>query len=565
MQQTFTTVSEFQLKRPEQYAVIKQITNDIKALSPGQGMNGVLRAPVKFGKKEAIQGLALMNKERQVYVLTNFNLIEVKIQADELRAHPFCCECYFGTKDMNDFIEKAKKNGIGGIPKNAIIVVDECDYGSGNRSKLTKAFRTLLEQENYVFLFVSATTSELEFIPEAQFIFKFYEPEVPATYFGFKQFREAGLLHQAHPAVIGGKITPHFEAVIEPWKTEKTFAFLRLSGREYANAVKPGSPFVKFLKERNIEIIPVNERTIFDVSPLMSIKIQINIEGKEELVPNWFSLHEERNAPRTPEEKRKLYNSPEEERLKATRRYLIIAKQKISRSTEIGFHPLIAFWHDYRKEGPNSTNHDTIIQASGRPIHYTTTYDENSMYFTTIWHGQKPEIHLYTCLNTIETYLGDMTFAQLAEKTGRKPNLRTSIGKTETTEWEFVRWDISESIHEANEKCTTIHSVTGEKLHFDKGRDIANTERNLAENLLNKKMTTSQDNGNFYKLNGPGKSPEHKEAWEKLMNLPEFKGKEGYYVHAVFKQVLSTETEPVTSLKSGYRIPHFVGNFNSVN
>ncbi len=65
-------------------------------------------------------------------------------------------------------------------------------------------------------------------------------------------------------------------------------------------------------------------------------------------------------------------------------------------------------------------------------------------------------------------------------------------------------------------------------------------------------MTSSQDNGLLYKLNGPGPRPEHAESWELLMAKPDFQDRAGHYVLPVYTEMPSIEVMPLTGTNSTY-------------
>lgn len=57
-------------------------------------------------------------------------------------------------------------------------------------------------------------------------------------------------------------------------------------------------------------------------------------------------------------------------------KHLIVIANLCSRGTEVGFHPMIYAWHDYRRpvEEEGSTSYATLAQAAGRVFHYISDY-----------------------------------------------------------------------------------------------------------------------------------------------------------------------------------------------
>jgi len=90
-------------------------------------------------------------------------------------------------------------------------------------------------------------------------------------------------------------------------------------------------------------------------------------------------------------------------------RRIFLINQTCTRSTELGFIPLIFFWHDFRS---SETPYNTVIQSALRVSHYP--YKTNELY----WNTPEPHtgVHIYTSVDCIRYTAGEITLEELRKK-----------------------------------------------------------------------------------------------------------------------------------------------------
>lgn len=314
-------VKELELLFKEQYKYAK-------AIEDADG-NCICPMPVKSGKRIVMQILSQRSrnsipaKEKHV-LITALNRRDTKEQFEEHKQ--------YGIKivevNRQKHIPRAKKV-IEAYAKDGLKVVvhfDESDYGTGSKQLMDQIFETLLNLKCKIIGY-SATNEEAEFsqFGEAAIKLPLFVPH--PNYRGAACFLDNELVFRATPFYDNGLTEQGRKACEYFANSDKAISILRVVNgfKELENERQ----FYSELSKYNIDPVFVDANRSFEWS---------------ESYKKYVDRYEDGRG-----------------------RTLLVICQTCSRSTEVGFHKHICFWHDYRNEG---TAYNTMHQAFLRVAHY---------------------------------------------------------------------------------------------------------------------------------------------------------------------------------------------------
>ena len=170
----------------------------------------VIRAPVKSGKREMIEYLAmrdLAHDSNRVHIfVSSWHRIADEDQRKELALHNLHVFSLNRAEIVKRCIEKITQE-IG--KKYIILHIDECDHGSGEDQHLSTVYRTFKDCPQLTLLMYSATPQEVlfssDFMTDAFDQVQIIEYIPPPNFCGPKMFLENGLVFSAEPFFHVGK------------------------------------------------------------------------------------------------------------------------------------------------------------------------------------------------------------------------------------------------------------------------------------------------------------------------------------------------------------------------
>ena len=309
-----------------------------------QGKTHVLvNAPVKSGKKDIVEILRQLTGDTVVYV-TSLSRKDVKRQKTELNEYGVRVHVIDNDAHCRDAI--ADINTHAGI---VYLCIDECDYGSGDKQKMSALYTRFLDEPNVVKVYFSATSHETEassLSNRNDFTYLKYIP--PPEYRGAQYFLDEDLVIDDVDSFFEldedtGDIllTEHGVVVIrESMNDERHIGVVRVTNKKI-----PMKDFKKTPIKRSIEA---------------QLKAGMPESRNWEIVPIDASDSHDWEDRRT----RISYVNDMEQNI------LFIIKQTCTRGTDLkGWHHRLAFWHDARSHH-GCSRPNTLIQAFLRPSHY---------------------------------------------------------------------------------------------------------------------------------------------------------------------------------------------------
>jgi hypothetical protein len=176
-------------------------------------------------------------------------------------------------------------------------------------------------------------------------------------------------------------------------------------------------------------------------------------------------------------------------------RVLLVINQTCTRSTEVGFHKDIVFWHDWKSKSP----YNTIIQASGRVFHY---------------HEVGYKIKVYTEVQSFELAAGQISVNQYSGKLSRR--MAQKRGVASNKRYKFVNIGNNLTDAEIQHKIDIEHKNEGTTSYGSFSRHNASKNKyDYMENWLDKNISTQHNfTDQILILDGPGK---HKNSWKKFV------------------------------------------------
>jgi hypothetical protein len=334
----------------------------------------VIRAPVKSGKREMVEYIAMRDKQhgsaRRVHAfLSAWHRVADDSQRKELEEHNL-------TNSVFSIINAAKTNKcIQWINdriaqgKHVVLHLDECDHGSGERQMLSRVWRSTRDNVNITNILYSATPEEVLFSGEinndyADDVAEIMEGHIvrykpPTGYCGPQEFLDEGLIFNAKPffTKVGAtyRLTGQGKEIVRDLRAgiatnpERNIVVLRLSynlGTGTRDERKENKAIYQFLENRD---------KFTDLEDFIVIADKGDKFG---------------GATRVLKEDIKWSDDMYWESKATGRPILIVIDQTSSRSTEWRCHNRIFATHDYR----DKVSFSVISQAQERVNHYKQRY-----------------------------------------------------------------------------------------------------------------------------------------------------------------------------------------------
>lgn len=328
----------------------------------------LIRAPVKSGKREIAEYLALLDQNspnRIVHVfLSAWHRIADDEQRKELEKHNlkvFSINTKTNRDKCLEFMQQQIRAG-----RELRVHIDECDHGTGSRQLLSPIWRYIRDRDDVKAILYSATPEEAslsadfsdesneedfnemidEFENENVSVIVKYEPT--AQFCGPAKFLSEGLVSNATPAyyTIDGRVqlTPQFKQIIndlrasllDPLNRDRNIIILRLSSGGKTKANRSIHIFTQHLSEFP-ELNGFHKCVDKDDGTGGANEEKIQWSNKV-----WWN--------------RQTKDDP----------ILIVHDQTSSRSTEWACHDRVFATHDYRE----AVTYTTVSQAQERVNHY---------------------------------------------------------------------------------------------------------------------------------------------------------------------------------------------------
>jgi hypothetical protein len=319
--------------------------------------NVVVLAPPKCGKRVMVQTVSVMLPYAEHIYIVALNRKDMKSQFEEAEALGITVVCptkafkrsSTGGKydQILTIINKSSSNQI-------FIHFDECDYGSaidGSLFTFLDQLRNQLPNDKEVKYIVYSATPEEAIASKASYDLAHFQPD--NTYYGPKEYVRDDLVRDAAEffTYIDGELSltdQAHEILKGHLESDKRNSIIRLSH--------------KLDKKTAFQIAQQNGRLDREISKYYGPKFELEFINKDNDFKWGFgeghmSLLKKSGAIK------KIY----------------IINQTCTRGTEIGFHPTIYAFHDYRRpskdESKSVTSYATYAQSVGRVFYRTNTYE----------------------------------------------------------------------------------------------------------------------------------------------------------------------------------------------
>ena len=330
----------FQTNRPEIHSFV---SGDLATCVANGKRHINTQAPVKSGKREIVEYISRVFSTTSHYFLTSLNRKDVKLQGVELSTYGIRT-CVVTTDDGSIERDIAADVATG---RRVMLLLDESDYGSGCRQKLSKVWNAFVDTPQVIFVYFSATSEETEassLTERTDYAELEYTP--PTTYCGAEYFLDSDLVFEPSAFferdVENIMVSRHgLDVIRDSITTDRHIGVVRVTGRAIPAALLQNSRVRDGLQQqlgvasngRPWVITVITEKTSF----------------------GWESPVNQRGHTMDPDNN-----------------HLFVIFQTCTRGTDLkGWHHKIAFWHDSRTCKDDS-NLNTLIQAILRPSHYTT-------------------------------------------------------------------------------------------------------------------------------------------------------------------------------------------------
>jgi hypothetical protein len=209
------SVADFEKHRAHSVQFVKR---EILPLLERRCRRIIIRAPVKSGKRELAEYIAMRDKQdeptRRVHIFASaWHRTADESQRDELKHHNMYLFSINNMKNANACIRFIHEKVAEG--KQIVLHLDECDHGSGETQILGRIWRTFRDNSNITNILYSATPEEVLFSGEVDRDADYedmvetmledghvvnYEP--PEGYCGPAEFIRQNLVFEAHPFFI---------------------------------------------------------------------------------------------------------------------------------------------------------------------------------------------------------------------------------------------------------------------------------------------------------------------------------------------------------------------------
>lgn len=442
------SISTFERERPYLTNFIK---NEIQPLLECSDIRRlVIRAPVKSGKREMVEYIALRDHQSKGQqfcehaFISAFHRTADKDQREEIEAHGLTIFSIINKKKTQELTVWIRKQIS--QKKQVILHLDECDHGSGEHQQLSSIWREFNDNTWVTIILYSATPEEVKHSGEIDHdiddiienIMKeayFVEYTPPDGFCGPGRFLDENLVFEAEP-FFHSYIEEHTEkyTISEQGKNiigqlresivtnpKRNILILRLShgmGKKVKGTENKASHiFVKHLEsfaELNDFIIAGDKGEKFGNVAKSFISSDISWSQKG----YWDMMCEGKPI-------------------------CIIIDQTSSRSTEWACHDRVFALHDFR----SNVTFSVCSQAQERPNHYESKY------------GGFQQIHIYGSIKTFQLSAGYISYQQYLQMEYRKHKVSVgnSHGEGEGEAMYQIISNIDNSIHpEYNEVFSKV-------------------------------------------------------------------------------------------------------------
>jgi len=329
-------------------------------------------APVKSGKRVMVEYIAQRDNtstQHRVHVfISAFHRRADETQREELSRYKIHVVSGIDNKAIEN-IKKYIRESIGS-GKRVVLHLDECDYGSGERQKLSKILREWRDNPNVQFILYSATAEEVIFSSEINredddilenvntngVKFKYVPPE---DFCGPKRFLDENLVEEAQPFFIEN----HNGVLSLSQQGRQILSDCRLS-----MATNPNRNIIILrlsysAKGGNVSERMVNKaihKFLNNISTIIELRDVCMIADKEAKTRYQGVLSQ--NV--------KWSDRVYWDLITSNKIVLVICDQTSSRSTEWAHHDRVFAYHDYR----NQVIFSVVSQAQERVNHYGSKY-----------------------------------------------------------------------------------------------------------------------------------------------------------------------------------------------
>ena len=347
-------------------------------LEEGDCRRIVIRAPVKSGKREMVEYIAVRDYQasssHRVHVfISAWHRVADEDQREELARHNMKVFSIINEKKVAECLAWIKQKIE--LGKKIVLHLDECDHGSGEKQMLSLLWKSTRANDKITNILYSATPQEVLFsgeldddehrsmVNEMMMEGEKLEYEPPEGYCGPANFLEKGLVHEAIPffykeptgfvlSAQGKEIVENLKEAVKTLEgSKRNIIVLRLSHSDLGgtkNDRKKNKSIYQFL--HNLASFPELKDFIVVVDKADDMG-GIRAENLSIEKIQWSSkTYWRRQATGIPT--------------------IVVIDQTSSRSTEWACHDRIFATHDFR----NKIHYTTISQAQERVNHYTQKY-----------------------------------------------------------------------------------------------------------------------------------------------------------------------------------------------
>jgi hypothetical protein len=329
------------------------IENDVKRV--------LVRAPVKSGKREMVEYLAMRDKnttKRRVHAfISSWHRTADSEQRDELETQNLSVFSIINDTQVDSFLQWLEVNLQ--QDNDIVIHLDECDHGSGEKQKLSKIWNRIRNDVQITTILYSATPEEVMFSEELDTVvddFMESHPPIlytpPEGYCGPARFLEEGLVYDALPFFTKDGLSEQAKEIIGDMResmltdSSRNILILRLTYSLGGNK-KDNKAIHVFLKNLSqykelsdfFVIVDKPDKVIKSSHPILKQDIEWSSKNY------WDFMTKDRPI-------------------------LIVHDQTATRSTEWSCHDRVFATHDYR----DAVTFVTVSQAQERVNHYEQKY-----------------------------------------------------------------------------------------------------------------------------------------------------------------------------------------------
>ena len=371
----------------------------------------LIHAPVKSGKREIVEYIALRdcsnNPVRVHAFISSWHRTADEDQRKELGLHNITVFSITNPQNATKCITWIREQLDKG--KRAVLHIDECDFGTGQRQMLGRVYREYKSNDMVVFVLYSATPQEVIFSGEidktdevdydelmnesVNGILLKYIP--PLEYCGPARFLDEGLIHNAEPFFYDDRgtiqLSPQGREIMSALRSshlhnnKRNIIILRLSSGD--GSKKDDKQIYKFLRgiKTCVELNDVNiiaDNTDNKIGKIDGVSSQ-NIKWSDD--DYWNNVIESKLV-------------------------ICVIDQTASRSTELVCHNRIFAYHDFRK----TIVYTTQSQAQERVNHYES---ETGRY------REFQRIHVYGHPKTFELSAGRIDYGKYMTNPWKKQKI----------------------------------------------------------------------------------------------------------------------------------------------